>query len=256
MTETQIIASHDAQEAPVIRDGFIFTRDADLPQLVYVNLLEDGAPALSIYSGKLPCAFDAVGKLSRKAFAKMMASILPSDMHDRIPGPRTKGGGERAGFTYLNLNPAGRHTGDCVYRSLALFLGLDYRQLFWDLTLHCAETGLMQNYRSGYRSYLERHGLRPYTLPRKEDGTKPSVGDFLGTFARKGKRYLVETSRHCTCIKGKTIHDIGDCSTLLVQQVWERDEAKRYAPLYADLKVTAGTATVYDATQAPAADGD
>ena len=144
---------------------------------------------------------------------------------------------EKKGFRSLNLNPAGRHTGDCVYRSLAAFLDWSWLDVFWDLTAHCAQTGLVQTYKSGYGSYLSRLGFEAHEGPRHPDGKRYTIGEFRDKVAKPGMKYVCTSSNHMTYIEDKVITDTWDCSGRVCDTWWERPmDGSTIEPLYPDIE--------------------
>ena len=141
-------------------------------------------------------------------------------------------------FHFLNLNPAGRHTGDCVFRAVAYFLNWSWHTVFWDMSAHCSETGLVQNWTTGYNSYLKRLGLERKIAPRRENRKLYTIGEWAEEFAKPGKKYLVTSSNHMTCISDKKIVDAWDCSKRVMNYYWELPEqVAEPKPLYHDLIV-------------------
>ena len=126
---------------------------------------------------------------------------------------------------YLNLNPAKRRTGDCVYRALAFFLSVTWRQALDGLVAWAADQGLTNfNYRSCYTRYLREKGFQRHRSPRKG----VTVEEFCDEFAEKGKVYILSCSRHLTIVEwpehfsGAVIVDTWDCGGKVVDGFWER----------------------------------
>ena len=156
-----------------------------------------------------------------------------------MPIPRDKRDDEKTEhFIPVNNNPAGRHTGDCVYRAMAFFFGWSWLTLFWDLSCHCAETGLVQTWNEGFRSYLDRQGYKMNQGPRRENGKKYTIGEFVEECAKPGHRYLVVSSNHMTFILDKVIYDTWDPSKRVVSYYWESaGESIEKKPLYEEVKM-------------------
>ena len=78
----------------------------------------------------------------------------------------------------------------------------------------------MFNWPQCYAKYLEGKGVKRLPFRKSENRNLNTVGAFVKV-ADKSKRYLIQTSRHLTVIVDGLIWDIGDCSHLVIQRVWE-----------------------------------
>ena len=125
---------------------------------------------------------------------------------------------EKEHFHYINLNPVGRHTADCVIRAMAMFFNWTWTEMMKELCSFCCENGYMPNYKSGYKAYLICQGCPPKTPPEE-----CTVKEFLEKYASNDNTYLVTCSNHMTCIKDGRINDTWDCSNRRVKNYWEID---------------------------------
>lgn len=124
-------------------------------------------------------------------------------------------------FVYYNLNPLQNHTGDCVVRAFAFFLGIPWKRAFLDLIMWCADRGVVNfNYRSTYYDYLKEKGFVKKKLPFK---SKITVGEFCERIAEEGKTYLIQVKRHMTIVCERDVLDVWDCRDREVEFYWERD---------------------------------
>lgn len=134
---------------------------------------------------------------------------------------------EKPHFHCINNNPVGRHTGDCVVRAMASFLGWTWRQLYADLYAYGIENGMIPNYCSEYHNYLLCQGFG-----RKKPKKTCTVKEFLEQYTEPDKTYLVEVQGHLTCITGGQINDSWDCSNRKVKLYWERKDTETRKPFY------------------------
>lgn len=134
---------------------------------------------------------------------------------------------EKEHFHYVNLNPKGRHTADCVIRAMALFFGWEWTDMMKELCAFCTENGYVPNYKSGYGAYLICQGI---TVKKPEK--KMTVKEFLDTVAKPGFLYLVATSNHMTCIKDGKINDTWDCSNRPVKHYWQKRNSDTRTKFY------------------------
>ena len=134
---------------------------------------------------------------------------------------------EKEHFHFVNLNPAGRHTADCVIRAMASFFGWSWEEVMKDLCAFCIENGYVPNYKSGFGAYLICQGCKPEKTERK-----CSVKEFLENYAKPGYAYLVTASNHMTCIRDGKIIDTWDCSGRQVKLYWAIDCKEKRKPFY------------------------
>lgn len=136
---------------------------------------------------------------------------------------------EKPHFHYVNLNPVGRHTADCVIRAMAMFLDWSWQEVMMELCHFCCENGYIPNYKTGYNSYLICQGIPPQKVK-----TKLTVKEFLDLIADNDKDYLLVTSNHMTCIKDGRINDTWDCSGRQVKMFWVKDKKQETRKFYKD----------------------
>ena len=124
--------------------------------------------------------------------------------------------------SYVNTNPLDKHTQDCAYRGLSLFLQIPWIKAVFELVLHATNKGLVNfTYTTNITSYLSEKGYTRQKPPRKG----MSVNEFAKEVARPGKIYLLalKTPRHITFINPDgVLLDTWDCSSKPVQYYWEK----------------------------------
>lgn len=126
---------------------------------------------------------------------------------------------------FLNLNPLKRRTGDCVYRALAFFLDVTWREALDELVAWAADQGLTSfNYRSVYTAFLLEKGYQRHRVPCKGI----TVSEFCDRFVEKGKMYILSCPRHLTIVEWPEhllepiIVDTWDCGGKVVDGYWEK----------------------------------
>lgn len=124
-------------------------------------------------------------------------------------------------FYYINLNPLKKRTGDCVVRALAFFLGIPWKEAFFDLIMFCADKGLVNfNYISTYTAYMKDKGYVRQKPPYKGI----SIGEFCEKIADEGYVYIIQTKRHMTIICDRDVFDTWDCRDRNVIYYWKRQK--------------------------------
>lgn len=139
-------------------------------------------------------------------------------------------------FTFLNLNPKGKFTGDCVIRAIAYALNKDWDVLIDELTGYTHRYKIPYDYAQLYEKYLKDQGYVRVSQPKKVDGKHYSVLEFC----RKTDRFdlthpvlMHVNPHHLTVIhridgKMKNI-DIWNCCSQKVGRVYiHKDDAERY----------------------------
>lgn len=128
-------------------------------------------------------------------------------------------------FHFVNRNPFGYYTTDCVVRAFSSFFDMSWAEAYSRLSLWGIAHGVMFNWPQCYVQYLNELGFKKNTPPRSRDKEANTIAAFLRKADPK-KRYLIETRRHLTVIIGGKIWDIGDCSYLTVKHYWEMPETE------------------------------
>ena len=128
----------------------------------------------------------------------------------------------------LNNNPLRRSTGDCVYRALATFLGVSWREALNGLVAWAADRGMVKfTYISTLKAYMESLGYTEHKMPKKG----VTVAEFCDNYAKKGKVYILNCPkpRHWTVVKwadwqpNAWVVDKGDCRDWKIDRYWERN---------------------------------
>ena len=115
-------------------------------------------------------------------------------------------------YRYLNLNPTGRRTDDCVIRALAKSFGVDWVTMYKNI----ADEGLRKHdimqANHVWIGWLERHGYRMFPIPN----TCPdcyTVKDFCRE--HKTGSYILGTGTHVVAVSDGDWFDIFDSGDLI-----------------------------------------
>lgn len=81
-------------------------------------------------------------------------------------------------FHYVNVNPKGRITSDCVVRALTTATGLNYNGILFALVAMQLETGYSVASKENYDRLLQRMGWKRMRQPRKPNGRKYTGAEF------------------------------------------------------------------------------
>lgn len=121
-----------------------------------------------------------------------------------------------AQFRYLNVNPKGEKTGDCVVRAISLATGVDYFDVTQDLILSADLLGCDALYLCCYTHLLDDI----YDLPQV-DCEGYTVEEFADMYP-KG-RFIVRMNGHLSCIIDNCVMDIWDCRKEFLTNAWRVD---------------------------------
>ena len=127
-------------------------------------------------------------------------------------------------FTYHNINPKNRITGDCVIRALtgafqAVGMPVDYEFTLRQLVEVSLETGYSVCSKECVERYLKPN-FDKQKQPRKTDNTKYTGKEFCEKFST-GVYICFIGGHHVTVIINGKIHDIWDCSNKTIGNYWK-----------------------------------
>lgn len=125
-------------------------------------------------------------------------------------------------FRFENLNPKKRITADCVVRAISKATGWSWGKTLKELVAFSLESGFMVNDTKCYDRFLKKKKWLPLGQPRKADGTKYTVKEFIALHP-KGT-YLVNMAEHLTVVIDGINYDIWDCTKVnkRVGKVWQK----------------------------------
>lgn len=113
-------------------------------------------------------------------------------------------------WIYTNLNPAKKHTGDCVVRACAFATNQTWDQTYWELCEEGFERKEMPSWNSSWWAYLKHKGFSRHLI----EDTCPdcySVEDFcydhpIGTYVLFIP-HSTEGAGHAVCVCDGDIYD-------------------------------------------------
>ena len=138
-------------------------------------------------------------------------------------------------FHYYNANPKGKHTKDCTYRALSLFLDKSWEEiakldidvyLKYGLWLYTTEYSYKESrFKSCLEDFLKEFSVKKYYFDPNDSTEelllkKGSIKGFIDECADLSKIYLISTGGHMTVIKNKKVWDIFDCTDRGIAEVF------------------------------------
>ena len=117
-------------------------------------------------------------------------------------------------YRFNNLNPKGKFIGDCVIRAIANATNQKWEQTLRELTECAIKIGDVASDRKTFNKYLEQKGFTKMPMPKKLDGTKYEIWEWMNKNPSKIKEYeiVISIANHLTCIKNGKSEDIWNCS--------------------------------------------
>jgi hypothetical protein len=125
-------------------------------------------------------------------------------------------------WRYVNANPKGKRTDDCVVRALCIPMHKTWEQVLRDLTEYSVKYGEIMFVANIYGRYLEDNGWIKHKQPVHEDGTKVRISEFLDNF--KGVAVANAGKEHVTFLYDGYVWDLGDCSDRVMGNYWTKDD--------------------------------
>ena len=89
-------------------------------------------------------------------------------------------------FTYHNMNPKGKHTGDCVIRAIAYALNKDWHEMVDDLVGYTHKYMIPYDYAPLYERYLKDHGYVRVPQQKNSEGKVCTVYEVCRKLDRLG----------------------------------------------------------------------
>ena len=123
-------------------------------------------------------------------------------------------------FEKYNANPYKIKTGDCVIRATCVALKEDWKDTYKGMFDVAMEKGYAISSKENYKEYLARKGYTMEKMPKKANGKRYTVREFIEQLADPKKNYVVNLANHLTCIEKGTLVDIWDCSRKSVGNYW------------------------------------
>lgn len=122
----------------------------------------------------------------------------------------------------LNLNPRGIKTGDCVVRAIAYATQQSWDDVYKGLVEIGLKMKRMPNEKQVYEKYLDSLGWKKQKQPRKHNGFKYTIDEFIKA-APKGI-YIIKVALHLTVVVDGDIVDIWNCGRKSVGNYWIKGE--------------------------------
>lgn len=123
-------------------------------------------------------------------------------------------------YIYYNPNPNGRFTGDCVIRSLAKALNLDWDHAYLLVMLEGFELKDMPDVNYVWESVLLKHGFTKELLPINCPNCY-TVSEFAERFSHG--RYILATGSHVVTLIDGDWYDSWDSSREVISYIFRRD---------------------------------
>ena len=125
----------------------------------------------------------------------------------------------RGRFVYYNRNPRKlKHACDCVTRAISAATALSWEDTMRSLVEHSIEIKYAFNAKEAYSSWLEENGWTKHKQPRKPNGRKYRLHEFLNETTTG--MFLVNTRGHLTFVEDGYVYDTFNCLNEVVGNYW------------------------------------
>lgn len=124
-------------------------------------------------------------------------------------------------YVYLNLNPKGKLTGDCVKRAISKAANMDYMEVSRELNRYKKVTGA-KSFNSDYNPHKYVENVlkgEKLSFPAVK-GQKRMNGERFCEAFPKGS-YILNMAGHWSCCVGGIIYDTWDCSEKCVYTAYK-----------------------------------
>ena len=125
---------------------------------------------------------------------------------------------EDTSFMYFNCNPKAKHTTDCVIRAISTATNKQWTDVFKELSEYTAKYGYMFNDTKNYGKYLKDFGWEKQPQPKKMNGKKMTVKEFLHDF--NGTAIIHVGRGHVSCVSDGFVWDIWNCENEIIGNYW------------------------------------
>lgn len=125
-------------------------------------------------------------------------------------------------FTFKNVNPKNRITGDCTFRAIANAMDKPWCEVVMEMAEFSCKTGYAINDKKGIERYLKEQGWEKQKQPRKANNTKYTGEEFCKMI--QGKRIdkmdkTIKTSKRIVAMIGA--HHIVAIIDGKVEDIWD-----------------------------------
>ena len=124
-------------------------------------------------------------------------------------------------FVKYNANPFGVKTGDCVIRAISTALNISWARTYKEMLDVTLETGYAISCKDNFTEYLKRKGFKKQKMPKRANGKKYRLSEFIDEIADAKGVYVVSVYNHLTEVDNATVHDLWDCRNRCVLGYWK-----------------------------------
>lgn len=124
-------------------------------------------------------------------------------------------------YTYLNLNPNGKETRDCVKRAISKETGIDYKSVQKELNSIKRDVYAEQfNDRIVTDTYLKKYNYKKLSFPAIKGQSRMNGEKFCNAY--KTGSYILNMAGHWTACVNGVIYDTWDCTQKCVYTAYYR----------------------------------
>ena len=123
-------------------------------------------------------------------------------------------------FHYHNENPKDNRAADCVFRAIGFATGNGWDKAYDSLCEMGRKLKRAPNEKATYEKWLAANGWVKHKQPKKWNGTKFTVQEFLEDYFTDGRTVIISVANHLTVAYDHQLYDTWDCSYKCVGNYW------------------------------------
>lgn len=124
-------------------------------------------------------------------------------------------------YIKYNHNPFNIKTGDCVIRAVGFALNETWQDTYKGMMDVALDMGFAISCKDNYEEYLKRKGIPKQKMPKRANGKRYRLNDFIKELAEPNKTYIIKLQgHHLTCVKDLAIYDTWYCGEKCVLNYW------------------------------------
>lgn len=129
-------------------------------------------------------------------------------------------GSDKMSYMTYNPNPKKKKTADSIVRALTVALDTDWNGAYDVLCASGRKYCQMPQDKHVYPKILRKNGYTADKMPKKEDGNRYTIEEYIQTGATAGKIVIISIAKNLTVVKDGVLMDSWDCGKRKMGKIW------------------------------------